>query len=467
MAAVTWLNLIPIHWLERIGRRLACRSRLAGFFGIESENGLTGLIALVALPAAFVASLASSLPLAFPVALATINLSIAGECRNAPNRAGAAELSLALLLTLVAVFFVVLAINGSARFEALAGATTSLVFAALPAILRHLMAAGSEDRSFLSRDVEGLDRLMPDERIAIVERNGRVAALSRSVIRQFAASGLKPGTDLCHLINILDRPLFLNALDTAGQQEQIISLRLNAELLPREQEVPRIDLSLAAIDSKTVIARLHDLPPQLPDRVRPDRTSGSAGQSAETVAAAGACDLEEAVRFTIRLLASDADKHGVRVMMRERPDRDGETALLANCSARVARQIALNVIGNAIKFSHAGGHVTIETDIDGQCGLLRVRDQGIGIAEQDREALFCPHKRGSGRDRPGWGLGLAIVGDLVAGCDGRIAVESAPGKGTTVTIRFPLAGQAGMDHHPGQIDPNTQHNQIREIARAA
>ena len=474
MAYLTWSILNPAHRLESISGRIARWSRLAGDHGAESENTLTGLIALIALPAAFVASLVYALPLALPLALATINLSIAGERRSAAKRAGVAELFLAILLLLVAGLFIVLAVNGAARFAALAGVVLSLTFAGLPSILRILMTESLDDGAVHCRDVEGLDRLMPDERIVVVERNGRVAALSRAVIRQFAASGLKPDTDLFHLVDILDRPLLLNALDKAGYHEQVISLRLNAERCPRQEGVARIDLSLVAMNSATVILRLLDSSPCLPNRDLPDSNQPGndlpdhnirpADRQSETIAGEGACDLEDAVRFAMRLLAGDADKQGVRVTMSERPDGDAQAQLLVNCSARVARQIALNVIGNAIKFSHAGGQVTIETDIDGESGMLRIRDQGVGIAERDRDALFCSHKRGGDRDRPGWGLGLAIVGDLVAGCDGRISVKSAPGKGTTVTIRIP---SAGIDREAGRIDPHSLGNQSREIARAA
>ena len=64
----------------------------------------------------------------------------------------------------------------------------------------------------------------------------------------------------------------------------------------------------------------------------------------------------------------------------------------------------------------------------------------------------------------GWGLGLAIVGDLVAGCDGRLFVKSAPGKGTAVTIRLP---SAGMDGETERIDLRCLGNQSHEIARVA
>lgn len=464
MASVIWSVVQPVPRLERISRHIVRWPRLALGYDVESGNTVAGLIALVALPAAFVASLASSLPLAMPVALATINLSIAGERRSATKRPGVAELFLASLLLLVAVFFGVLAVNGTAGAAALAGVALSVTFAALPSILRFLMTKSLDHRAALSRDVEGLDRLAPDERLVVVERGGRVAAVSRAAKRQFAESGLKPGADLLHLIDSLDRPILLDGLDKAGHHEQVISLRLNAEQCPREKGASRIDLSLTAIDSRTVIVRLQELSSDLPKKQRPDRKNRSAPRQIESMAGEGACDLEDAVRFAIRLLAGDADKQGVRVILKERPDCDAETALLVKCPARVARQIALNLIGNAIKFSHTGGLVTIETGVDEESGLLCVRDEGVGIAERDRDALFCPDKRGGGRGRSGCGLGLAIVGDLVAGCDGRIAVKSAPGKGTAVTVRLP---SAGADRQAGRIGPHSLSNQSHVIARAA
>ncbi len=464
MASLTWSIPGTVPRLERISRRLARWSRLAGDYGVESEYGLAGLIALIALPAALAASLAVSLPLAIPLALATINLSIAGKRRDLAKRAIVAELILAILLLLVAIFFAILAVTGVAGTAALVGVVLSISFAALPSMLRLLKAKSSEARTALSRDVEGLDRLTPDERLVVVERDGRVAALSRSAMRRFAASGLKPGADIFHLIYSLDRPLLLDALDKAGPHEQVVSLRLNADQCPRQPAAGRICLSLVAIDSRTIIVRLQDSPPALPDRDQRDRSIRPAGRQSDSIDDESACDLDDAVRFAIRILAGDADKRGVRMIMKEQPDLDAKTAWLVNCPARIARQIALNVIANAIKFSHAGGQVTIKVDFDGENGQLCVGDQGVGIAKRDSDALVCAQKRGGDLDRPGCGLGLAIVGDLVAGCDGKILIKSALGKGTVVTIQLPAAG---MDHEAGRMEPHSLPNQSREIARAA
>jgi signal transduction histidine kinase len=464
MASLSWSDLTPVLAQESIARRLARWSRLAGGYGVGGENGLTGLIALVVLPAAFAASLASSLPLAIPAALATINLSMAGGRAGAPGRAALARLSLAIALALVAVYFAALALNGAAMIAALAGVVLSLAFAALPFALGNLMAGNRDDGAALSRDVAGLDRLAPDERLVVVERGGRVAALSRAAMRQFAASGLKPGADILHLFELPDRPMLLDALDRAGPREQDIVLRLNGDRCPGEPAATPMNLSLVAIDAQNIIVRLRDLPPALPDAEQPCQAMPADARSSDSVAGEGACDLEDAVGFAIRLLAHDADRHGVRLTRKERPCSQTTPALPVDCSARSVRQIALNLIGNAIKFSHAGGLVTVETGMDDENGLLCVRDEGVGIAERDRGGLFCPHQRGGDHGRSGSGLGLAIVVDLIAGCGGRISIESTPGKGTNVTVQLPAAG---MDGEARPIDSHPNRSQSREIARAA
>jgi len=209
---------------------------------------------------------------------------------------------------------------------------------------------------------------------------------------------------------------------------------------------------------------LQETPSAAPDMGQPESSIRLAAPPIETIAASKACDLEDSIGFAIRLLAGDADRRGVSVSLKERPDRGTRPAPHVKCTARAARQIALNIIGNAIRFSHAGGKVTIETGGDDEFGLLCVRDEGVGIAERDRDALFTPHRRGGRGNRPGCGLGLAIVGDLIAGCGGSISIESELGNGTTVTVRIP---SAGLTAEAGRADRLSLSNLSREIAKAA
>ncbi|WP_165853474.1 PAS domain-containing hybrid sensor histidine kinase/response regulator [Aurantiacibacter aquimixticola] len=108
------------------------------------------------------------------------------------------------------------------------------------------------------------------------------------------------------------------------------------------------------------------------------------------------------------------------------------------------RQILLNLIGNAVKFTENGGidvEARVETSNDGKYLLISVIDTGIGIEEAKLEAIFSPFRQEDGttaRRYGGTGLGLSISSQLVTMMDGRITVHSKQGVGTQFTIRLPL-----------------------------
>jgi two-component system, cell cycle sensor histidine kinase PleC len=118
---------------------------------------------------------------------------------------------------------------------------------------------------------------------------------------------------------------------------------------------------------------------------------------------------------------------------------DGRRVLYAD--KRVLRQILLNLTDNAVKYSHANGHVRIgwrESD-DGKI-RISVADEGVGISPDELKHIFEPFWRSSDAyiARPdGVGLGLMVTKQLVAQIGGTIAVESTPGLGTEFTIEIP------------------------------
>ena len=99
----------------------------------------------------------------------------------------------------------------------------------------------------------------------------------------------------------------------------------------------------------------------------------------------------------------------------------------------------LNLVDNAIKYSSAGGTVTITLSNDKRSVSVSVRDEGDGIAAEDQDKIFERfHRSESKRSRhDGNGLGLAIVRRIVELHNGTIAVVSQLGKGSTFTIEFP------------------------------
>jgi protein-histidine pros-kinase len=109
------------------------------------------------------------------------------------------------------------------------------------------------------------------------------------------------------------------------------------------------------------------------------------------------------------------------------------------------KQVLYNLLSNAVKFTDDRGHVEIVADLHGSNQLrLRVRDTGIGIKPEDLGKLFVEFEQidsGTARKYEGTGLGLALTKKIVEFQLGTIAVESAPGKGSTFTVILPLAVQ--------------------------
>lgn len=118
---------------------------------------------------------------------------------------------------------------------------------------------------------------------------------------------------------------------------------------------------------------------------------------------------------------------------------------------RAYRQILLNLVSNAIKFTKPGGSVTIGLRRDGGWLSLSVTDTGIGIAAKDLPRLGSPFFQArSSYDRPydGTGLGLSVVKGLAELHGGRLEITSQVGRGTRVTLRMPMDCEAH-----GQVAP--------------
>jgi PAS domain S-box-containing protein len=113
---------------------------------------------------------------------------------------------------------------------------------------------------------------------------------------------------------------------------------------------------------------------------------------------------------------------------------------LIEADARLMKQIVLNLLSNAVKFTPRGGAVTVSAEVANGDLVLRVADTGIGIAEADVANVMKPFYQVDGslaREHEGAGLGLALVSAYVRLHGGTLAIDSALGRGTTVTARFP------------------------------
>jgi signal transduction histidine kinase len=106
------------------------------------------------------------------------------------------------------------------------------------------------------------------------------------------------------------------------------------------------------------------------------------------------------------------------------------------------KQIVVNLLSNALKFTHQGGiDITVQHDADGGVVSIAVSDTGIGIAPEHHERIFEDFRQvddSPSRQYGGTGLGLAICRRLATSLGGRITLHSHLGQGSTFTLTVPL-----------------------------
>ncbi|MBD2847749.1 response regulator [Paenibacillus sp. IB182496] len=121
-------------------------------------------------------------------------------------------------------------------------------------------------------------------------------------------------------------------------------------------------------------------------------------------------------------------------------DDQSESALVLADRERL-RQVLTNLLDNAVKYSPAGGRIEIVSRAAGQWLSVQIRDEGLGIPQEELPRLFTKFHRVDNSDRReigGTGLGLAIVKEILDRHRGEIGVESEQGRGSVFTFRLPL-----------------------------
>jgi signal transduction histidine kinase len=146
-------------------------------------------------------------------------------------------------------------------------------------------------------------------------------------------------------------------------------------------------------------------------------------------------DLGEIVDSCMRLVKPRADESGVALEL-ARP----EALPPLTADGRRVKQILLNILSNAVKFTPQGGRVTLRVKRASEALALVVEDTGIGIAANDIATALRPFgqvENGFARKYQGTGLGLPLAKAMAESHGGSLEIESTPGSGTTVTIRLP------------------------------
>ena len=152
-------------------------------------------------------------------------------------------------------------------------------------------------------------------------------------------------------------------------------------------------------------------------------------------------DLVALVRAAVADAQRATTRHAIRL--------HGDAALVGNWDRSRLERVLTNLLGNAIKYSPAGGEIVVRLrradEADGAWAVLTVADRGIGIPASDLPHVFERFRRGANvRDRiAGSGIGLSGAKQVVEQHGGTIAVASEEGAGSTVTVRLPLADRLG------------------------
>ena len=147
-------------------------------------------------------------------------------------------------------------------------------------------------------------------------------------------------------------------------------------------------------------------------------------------------ELNSILRGLVEGMTHLADMKGLALKCRFSPE-----PLIVQGDSRALEKVFVNIIGNALKFTDPGGEVSVSTWLrEGDADVV-VEDNGIGIADSEKELVFERFRQADGsatRRYRGTGLGLALVKELTELMGGSVAVDSQIGVGTRLTVRFPV-----------------------------
>ncbi|RVX46413.1 signal transduction histidine kinase [Nonomuraea polychroma] len=244
-----------------------------------------------------------------------------------------------------------------------------------------------------------------------------------------------PYDELTELANTFDS--MLSRLQAAFEGHRRFAANASHELLtPLATSQALLDLAAAdpsACDPSTLLAELTEV------NERSERIVTALldlARAENGVAATAPADLAGFARDAIAITAREAAERGVSVTARlDTVLVDGDPTLL--------RQLAVNLVANAIRHNHPGGLATVEVGTDQRQAVITVTNTGPRVTPERVEVLFEPFARGTGRTRQGdagrpggHGLGLAIVRAVATAHRGTLTATANPGGGLTVHVRL-------------------------------
>lgn len=158
-------------------------------------------------------------------------------------------------------------------------------------------------------------------------------------------------------------------------------------------------------------------------------------------------DIAQVIKDSLLMVREQAQRRKIELAVTMRPD---ELTFMGD--ERALKQALVNIVSNAVKFSHDGGRVDIRATSAPQNGLaLEVEDQGIGMSKEAMERVLRPFEQADSsttRSHGGTGLGLPIAKGLAEALGGMLTLESCKGEGTRVRILLPAQNGFGINREP-------------------
>jgi two-component system, OmpR family, phosphate regulon sensor histidine kinase PhoR len=148
----------------------------------------------------------------------------------------------------------------------------------------------------------------------------------------------------------------------------------------------------------------------------------------------------------------DAFAHGLAGQFTFHVDIEGQAPYVHVDPAAIEQALA-NLLDNAVKYSDAIKDITVRVRSDHTFAIVEIVDRGVGVAAVDHERIFDRFYRASSAlHRPGFGLGLPIVRELVQAHGGRVDMTSVPGAGSTFRISLPRANPPAIAASPRPVE---------------
>ncbi len=282
-------------------------------------------------------------------------------------------------------------------------------------------------------------------------KTARIISASRNFSQRVSSTAILGRDELTILATTFNQ--MLTSLEEVHQFQQrfvadashelrapITSIRCNLDLLVKAPDLPEDEVQAALADARTEAERMGRLVNDLLLLARTD----------SLIAESTFYDYKNNLQHSTQKI--DLDNLLLDVFRQYRylnDEQQGPRLSLQHTmpvsvygNADQLKQAIVALVDNALKYTPQEGYVSLALSIVDEFAMIKVRDTGIGIAPEELSHIFerfYRADRARPRDRGGSGLGLAIVEGIVQEHQGSIEVESTPGKGSTFTLKLPIA----------------------------